>query len=124
MSSNKRPSETMTLPGMYQALCACGCGTYFTASDKGKRRKYLNDTHKKREARRLKKVRRTESTVKLTPKGWLYYEARSDVDIENLWNGFNSDERKIIEFLCQTGMEPGDLLRITDALFCYADSPL
>lgn len=80
-------------------------------------RLYLNDTHKKRAARARDKERRTETTVKLTPKGWLYWYAKEPDEVERLWRNLSHTEQQVIQFLCDTGMEPYLLRNLVITLF-------
>jgi hypothetical protein len=44
--------DRQTTPGPQPQLCGCGCGEPVPAGTRGRPRKYLNDTHRKRAARR------------------------------------------------------------------------
>ena len=85
-----------------QKVCACGCGSTFLISGKGKKRLYLNDTHKKRAARKLKKERQTETRHRLTPVGWLYLATKDSEMAWKLWEQFTPLEREIIWFICES----------------------
>lgn len=45
------------LPTMVQSICQCGCNQTFMALNMGRKRKYANDTHKKRAYRKRKTAR-------------------------------------------------------------------
>lgn len=94
------------LAGIEQVLCKCGCGKYFMAAKTPRMREYLNDTHKKRAARARAKERRTDSRVKLTPKGWLYLHAPGDRERQVLWELMSEPEQAVIKLICETGLEP------------------
>lgn len=84
---------------------------------KGRRREYLNASHKKREARRLEKSRRTDTTVTLAPKGYLYLHARDNRELEALWSAMDPSEQTVIEVLCRTGMSGEELIEAIEGLF-------
>lgn len=63
------------LPGMDWWTCKCGCGQSFLQNEKGRKREYMNDSHKKRAYRE----RVTE-------------EARYNVEAEAAWLGWSDDE--------------------------------
>lgn len=110
-------TNQMMLPGVELAWCKCGCGQSFMRVARGRRREYLNKTHKKREARRLKKERQTETTARMTPKGYLYLHSADKREFEALWAEFDACERAIITLLCDTGFHPAEVLSAMRGLF-------
>jgi len=109
--------KQLRLPGMRQVYCKCGCGRYFISSNVGRPREYLNDTHKKREARRQEKLRRTETTVKLVPKGWMYLHYCDPDSYDAYWERFSSAEKAVIQLICDTGFTPEQLQQAMTSLF-------
>jgi hypothetical protein len=106
---------------MYQRLCACGCGTYFTAFDKGHLRKYLNNTHKKRAQRERENERRQDTPVVLTATGWLYLKTDDKSELDNLWDKFTDVERRLIELVCWYGFTPTDIMNAANRLWDQHD---
>jgi len=80
-------------------------------------REYLNNTHKKRAARQREKLARTETRVRLTPKGWLYWNSQSEPQLAKYWEEFSPKEKALIQFMCDTGIEPGELYQLWYFLF-------
>lgn len=64
------------LPTMVQSICQCGCNQTFMALNMGRKRKYANDTHKKRAYRERVKVE--------TADRWSadYFKTWTDEDLE------------------------------------------
>jgi hypothetical protein len=61
----------MGLPGVNWTICMCGCGTSFVENGKGRKREYLNDTHKKRAYReRTTQQKRYDDDAQEAWKGW------------------------------------------------------
>lgn len=102
--SAKISTNQMPLPGVEMAWCKCACGQSFMRVAKGRRREYLNKSHKKREARRLARLRRTEARVNLTPKGYLYLNAHNHDEIAALWAVMTPAEKALITLVCETGL--------------------
>lgn len=96
-SRSKALTNQTTLPGMEQALCACGCNTYFMRVSRGRKRLYLNDTHKKRVMRRKRTERQTETRVMLTPKGLATAEALASAQYSRVWDMLSLDEQWVHE---------------------------
>lgn len=117
MRQNSASTNQMALPGLEQFLCECGCGTYSMRSTRGMKRRYLNDTHKKRVARRRASALRTEGTVSITPKGYLYLYSLDNREIEALWAEFSTRQRAVVQLICDTGMHPPDVLETLCDLF-------
>lgn len=97
--------------------CSCGCGQYFFIHTKDRKRKYINDTHKKRVARRLKKERAERTQVVLTPKGWAYLEAKDDAVLAAMWADMTHVERLVLELVCFNSINPDELRLATENLF-------
>lgn len=58
--ARKRAGEggnQMGLPTLEWYMCMCGCGSSFLQGEKGRKREYLNDSHKKRAYRDRTKER-------------------------------------------------------------------
>lgn len=107
-----------TLPGLESALCGCGCGKYFMRSTRGRKRQYINNTHKVRAARALAKARQGNSTVRLQPLGWLYLRSGENRDIvEQLWHEMDWKEREVIRALCALPMGADELVEGVRMLF-------
>lgn len=109
--------EQGILPGLELAWCKCGCNQSFMRVAKGRRREYINDTHKKREARRLEKLRRTDTRVRLAPMGYLYLHASDNREISALWDAMSATDKAVITALCDTGLTPTELTRALNDLF-------
>lgn len=117
----KFPSKAQqTLPGIETALCACGCGQYFARAKQPNPARYCNPTHKKRAQRAREKARRSETRVKLTPKGWNYLQADSDFARSELWEWMDDCQRAIVALICETGYQPDQLESALQSLF-YRD---
>jgi hypothetical protein len=97
MSKKPANKNQAILPGMEQALCACGCNTYFMRVSRGRKRLYLNDTHKKRVARRKAEARRTETRVFLTPKGIWTAEELAGARYDRVWELLTLNEQWVYE---------------------------
>ena len=110
-------ANQLTLPGVEMAWCKCGCGQSFMRVARGRRKEYINKSHKKREARRLAKERQGSSTARLAPMGYLYLHASENHEISALWAAMGTSERAVIAALCQTGLSPTDLMRALSDLF-------
>lgn len=96
MSRSKIQANQTILPGMEQALCACGCNTYFMRVSRGRKRLYLNDTHKKRVMRRKRTERQTDTRVMLTPKGIALAEKLSGRDYTKVWGALTLNEQWVL----------------------------
>jgi hypothetical protein len=116
MQAKTNPNQ-MVLSGVEMAWCKCGCGQSFMRAARGRRREYINKTHKKREARRLAKSRQTDTRVSLAPKGYLYLNARDNREISALWGAMTPSQKVVITALCETGLEPQTLIDTTVDLF-------
>lgn len=64
---------------------------------RGRKRLYLNDTHKKRVARRKRQARSTDTRVFLTPKGIQTAEALAHADYARAWDMLTLDEQWVLE---------------------------
>jgi len=116
MAIRTNPDQAI-LPGVVMTLCQCGCGQYFMAAKTPRERLYMNKAHKKRAQRQRDKARRTDATVKMAPKGYLYLYASENHEISALWDAMGPSERAVIMALCETGLSPTDLLRTLSDLF-------
>jgi len=90
-----------TLPGLEQALCACGCGEYFMRVTRGRKRLYVNDTHKKRVMRAKRKERASETVVRLTPKGQAFVDRLAGREYESYWETLTNDEQWVLHLANQ-----------------------
>lgn len=95
--------QQLKFDNVVSVRCACGCGQWFIAAKTPRMREYLNDTHKKRAARRRAKERRELATVKLAPKGWYYLNVDSERSRETLWELSTKIERDLITLMCEKG---------------------
>lgn len=93
MKSPFKTKEQRLLPGLEQALCACGCGEYFLRVTRGRKRLYVNDTHKKRVMRAKRKERASETRVRLTPKGIAKAAELAGRDYVPVWDMLTPDEQ-------------------------------
>lgn len=118
-----KPASTnqMVLPGLEQALCKCGCNEYFMRVAKGRRREYINATHKKRAARRLAKERRVDTPVRLGPLGYLYLRTTHEDTARHLWSQLGGPERAVLTALCATGMSAEQIISAVTFLFWRGD---
>lgn len=96
MTSHSKTTNQATLPGMEQALCACGCGRWFMRVTRGRKRLYLNDTHKKRVMRAKRQQRASETVVRLTPKGIKLAERIANTSYTALWDMLTPDEQWVL----------------------------
>lgn len=96
MKTSRSNTKQQTLPGMEQALCACGCGNYFMRVTRGRKRMYLNDSHKKRVMRARRKARQTDTRVMLTPKGIARACELAGRNIAALWEQLTPDEQWVL----------------------------
>lgn len=110
-------AHQMTLPGVEMAWCKCGCGQSFMRVARGRRREYINKTHKKREARRLAKERSVSTTVHLAPMGYLYLNARDNRELSALWTAMDPSQQAVINALCATGMTADQMVDAIESLF-------
>lgn len=110
-------ANQMALPGLEMAWCKCGCGQSFMRAARGRRREYINKTHKKREARRLKKQRSVATTVRLAPKGYLYLHARDNRELSALWEAMDPSQQAVIAALCASGLTADQMTEALDSLF-------
>lgn len=92
-----KPANHTALPGMEQALCACGCNQYFMRVSRGRKQLYLNASHKKRVARRRAQQRQTETRVMLTPKGIATAEILANTKYERIWEMLSLEEQWVHE---------------------------
>lgn len=117
-----RSNKQAVLPGMEQALCACGCGEWFMRTKRGRTRLYINETHKKRVMRAKRKERASESVVALTPKGWLYVTAKDDDTLNKLWAELTDDERMVIAAMCRAPMTAEKFVYVLLSLFTTTET--
>ena len=111
-------TNQIMLPGLESTLCACGCNKYFMRSTRGRKRQYINATHKKRAARALAKQRQSNTRVRLQPLGWLYLRSGENKDmVEHLWHEMDWKEREVIRALCSLPMGADELVRGVEMLF-------
>lgn len=113
----KKQTSQALLPTIEQVLCACGCGQYFMAQKTPRKRLYLNNTHKKRAARNRQALQRKNGTVRLTPKGWVYWQCQDQAQLERYWREFSPFEQALIQVLCDTGKTPEELFETVYFLF-------
>jgi len=100
-SRSKIPTNQTILPGMEQAKCACGCGTYFMRVSRGRKRLYVNDTHKKRVARARRSARQSETTITLTPKGKLLAKTLAGMPFGDVWDNLDMDSQWTLHLASQ-----------------------
>lgn len=100
-----------------QFLCGCGCGQYGFRRATGRRRLYLNDTHKKRVMRAQRKARQETSTAHLTPNGWLYFLTKDDALLQEIWDSLTLTEQEIVAVMCNRGMKPQVFIDAVLSLF-------
>lgn len=103
----------MTLQGVVSVFCECGCGQSFMATKTPRMRQYINDTHKKRAARK----RKEEQRIKLTPKGWAYLATKDDEELAKQWEHMTRAERELIALVCNMGISPFEIKEAYHQLF-------
>lgn len=119
----KTNADQILLPGIESALCRCGCGQYFMRSTRGRKREFINATHKKRFHRAKAKTLRTDGTVRLQPLGWLYLQTSSIDTANHLWKQLNPQEQAVMRVLCDSGIPADDLLSGLSGLFARGIKP-
>lgn len=117
MSIRPHNKQQLPLVGMEQAQCACGCREYFMRIATGRKREYINGTHKKRAARAREKLARTETTVSLTPKGLVYFNTKDESEFMRLWEGFTPVEQRVVAFMCENDLTPVHMTHLVERLF-------
>ena len=122
MATKTNPAQP-TLPGIESALCRCGCGQYFMRATRGRKREFINPTHKKRYHRAKAKTLRTDGTVRLQPLGWLYLRTSSTETANHLWNQLNGSEQAVMRVLCDSGIPADELLAGLSGLFARGIKP-
>lgn len=80
-----------------QFLCKCGCNQYGFRSKRGRKREYIDATHKKRVQRAKLKERQNETRVVLTPKGLALAETLSKTSYERVWDMLSLEEQWVHE---------------------------
>lgn len=115
MKSRSNPQQ-LTLTGVMQVQCACGCGQYFMAAVTPRMRQYINEAHKKRAARARAKARRENDRVLLQPRGWVYMHTESEEERDMLWQTMDGTQRALVSLMCEFGYSLRDLRQAIDWL--------
>lgn len=84
-----------------QYLCKCGCGLYGFRKATGRKREYINDTHKKRVMRAKRKAAQTDTRILLTAKGIAKAREMAGADINYLWDIVTGDEQWVLHLAAQ-----------------------
>jgi len=80
-----------------QFLCKCGCGEYGFNRAIGRKREYINETHKTRAKRARRKARQTEARVYLTPKGIQKAEQLAKTNYARIWDMLTIEEQWMLD---------------------------
>lgn len=99
------------LPTMVQSICQCGCNQTFMALNMGRKRKYANDTHKKR-AYRSRQSQRINDLQSLT-----YFSDWSD---EQLGVGAATEPDSIMAEWCEYELDRRERVRLNSWGSSYA----
>jgi len=110
-------AKQATLPGIEQAICGCGCNQYFMRSTRGRKRIYINATHKKRALRAREKAARVNSGVTLQPVGWLFLATHDADTAKHLWEQMSAQNQAVLKFLCDTGLSGDEIRQSLKELF-------
>jgi len=84
-----------------QFLCKCGCGMYGFRKATGRKREYINDTHKKRVMRAKRKAKQTDTHILLTAKGIAKARELAGANMDYLWDVVTSDEQWVLHLAAQ-----------------------
>jgi len=97
-SSNKQQS---LFANTEQFLCKCGCGQYGFRKATGRKREFINDTHKKRAQRAKRKHELTDQPPTLTPANERLVSKMAGREYSSLWENFTDSERWVVHLATQ-----------------------
>lgn len=97
MTSPSKNLQHTLFANTEQFCCACGCGQFGFRRATGRKRMYLNDTHKKRVMRARRKERQTDTRVYLTPKGIKKAEQLAQTNYARIWDMLTIEEQWMLD---------------------------
>lgn len=96
MTSRSKSTDGQLFANTEQFLCKCGCGQYGFTKATGRKREYINDTHKKRVMRARRKERSENTPVRLTVKGMRLADKMAGREYSSLWENLTAGEQWVV----------------------------
>lgn len=84
-----------------QFLCGCGCGQYGFRRARGRKREYINQTHKKRAQRARQKAVLSNAEPKLTAVQLWKAKQMANRDYSSLWENLTAGEQWVVHLAAQ-----------------------
>jgi len=97
----KRNSQQGLFQDTEQFLCKCGCGQYGFRRAVGRKREYLNATHKKRAQRARRGAGSLNDVYTLTPKGKRLAARIAAKSAADKWDALTFDQQHALYLLSQ-----------------------
>lgn len=109
MKTSRSNKQQSLFANTEQFKCACGCGQIGFRNSRGRKRLYINDTHKKRVTRRKQSDRQPQWRTVLSAKGMRVAAHLRKLAEGEAWENLNNDAQHALYLLSQhpRGFEAG-----------------